>query len=262
MLSEVRDTFVSTQGPIESVDTMQVSQFFDVIAITQKQADMINEKTKDQGQTDFWSKQRTGRLTGSNFYRICHLRESTNKGNTLKDLLNYRPLPPEKQPEQFQWGHEKESSAIELYLKKLKKHKGLEVSKSGLVVNVSWPHLGASPDGIRNCQCCAKRVIEVKSIFAKRSLPPHIAASEYLIKIDGRFHLKTETKWYYQIQGELATTGLQVADLIIYTNKGIMVVEVEFNRDLWEAMLKKLTAFYKDYLVPELLTQKIYKQLS
>ena len=65
-----------------------------------------------------------------------------------------------------------------------------------------------------------------------------------------------ETKWYYQIQGELATTGLLIADLINYTNKGIMIVEVEFNRDFWEAMLKRLTTFHKDYLVPELLTQK------
>lgn len=35
-----------------------------------------------------------------------------------------------------------------------------------------------------------------------------------------------------------------------------MIVEVEFNRDFWEAMLKKLITFYKDYLVSELLTQK------
>lgn len=53
-----------------------------------------------------------------------------------------------------------------------------------------------------------------------------------------------------------------MADLIIYTSKGIMIVEVEFNRDFWEAMLKKLTTFYKDYLVPKLLTWKMYKQLS
>ena len=257
-VSEIRDRFVSECGPIESADAEKVSQFFEEIAVTQKEADMICEKTKNQGQTDFWSKQRTGRLTGSNFYRICHLRENTNKDNILKELLNYHPLPPEKQPEQFRWGHEKENSALDLYLKKLqKKHKGLVICKGGLVVNVSWPHLGASPDGIRHCLCFAKRVIEVKSLFSKRSLPPHIAASEYVHKVNGKYHLKRETKWYYQIQGELATTGLLMADLIIYTNKGIMIVEVEFNRDFWEAMLKKLTTFYKDYLVPELLTQKI-----
>ena len=42
-----------------------------------------------------------------------------------------------------------------------------------------------------------------------------------------------------------------------------MIVEVEFNRDFWEAMLKKLITFYKDYLVSELLTQKkIYTSKS
>ena len=35
-----------------------------------------------------------------------------------------------------------------------------------------------------------------------------------------------------------------------------MIVEVEFNRDFWEAMLKNLITFYKDYLVSELLTRK------
>ena len=99
---------------------------------------MICEKTKNQGLTDFSSKQRTGRLTGSKFYLICQLRENTNKDNILKELLNYHPLPPEKQPEQLRGGHKKENQALDLYLKKLqKKNKGLAICKSGLVVNVS-----------------------------------------------------------------------------------------------------------------------------
>ena len=192
----------------------------------------------------------------------CHLRESTNKDNTLKELLNYCPLPAERTPVQFQWGHDKEQAAIDLYIKKFhKKHQGLCVKNSGLVVNTSWPHLGASPDGIRYCECCGKRVVEIKSLFSKRNLPPHIAASEYITKVNGKYQLKTETRWYYQIQGELATTCLKNADLIIYTNKGILVIEVQFNKEFWEGMLKKLTDFYLRYMIPELLTQKILKKL-
>lgn len=73
--------------------------------------------------------------------------------------------------------------------------------------------------------------------------------------------MKTETIWYYQIQGELATTCLKNADLIIYTDKGILVIEVEFNVEFWKAMLKKLTDFYIGYIIPELLTQKILHKL-
>ncbi|XP_078364153.1 uncharacterized protein LOC144648492 isoform X1 [Oculina patagonica] len=223
-ISDIRDNFVSLHNiqvsDSESVDTQLVSQFFEAISLTQEQADMINEKTKGQGEAEFWSKQRVGRLTASNFYKICHLRESTNKDNTLKELLNYCPLPAERTPVQFQWGHDKEQAAIDLYTKKFhKKHQGLCVKNSGLEVNTSWPHLGASPDGIRYCECCGKRVVEIKSLFSKRNLPPHIAASEYITKVNGKYQLKTETRWYYQIQEELATTCLKNADLIIYTNR-------------------------------------------
>ena len=68
------DLFPNVALPIESA-----SQFFEEIAVTQKQAGMICEKTKNQGQTDFWSKQRTGRLL-LNFSS----REKTNKHNILK----------------------------------------------------------------------------------------------------------------------------------------------------------------------------------
>ena len=265
-ISNIRDNFVSLHNiyisAVESVDPQLVSQFFEAISITQEQADMINEKTKGQGETQLWSKQRVGRITASNFYKICHLREATNKDNTLKELLNYCPLPPERTPVQFQWGHDKEQAAIDLYIRKCqKKHQGLCVSKSGLVINTSWPHLGASPDGIRYCECCGKRVVEIKSLFSKRNLPPHIAASDYIIKVNGKYQLKTETRWHYQIQGELATTCLKNADLIIYTNKGILVIEVEFNMEFWNAMLKKLTDFYIGYMIPELLTQKVLQKL-
>ena len=210
-ISNIRDNFVSLHNiqisAVESVDPQLVSQFFEAISVTQEQAGMINEKTKGQGETQLWSRQTVARITASNFYKICHLRETTNKDNTLKDLLNYCQLPPERTPVQFQWGHDKEQAAIDLYIKKMsKKHQGLCVSKSGLVINTSWPHLGASPDGIRYCECCGKRVVEIKSLFSKRNLPPHIAASEYIIKVNGEYQLKTETRWHYQIQGELATT--------------------------------------------------------
>ena len=246
---EIRDEFISSHSldfpNATSPDNEAISHFFEAITLSQEQAEIIFEKTKTQGETEFWKTHRTGRLTASNFYKICHLRDSTNKDNTLKELLNYCPLPADKQPQQFQWGHEKEKTAIEHYIKKIhKKHKGLCVENSGLVINVLWPHIGASPDGIRYCDCCGRRVVEVKSLFAKRNLPPHIAAAEYITKVNGHYTLNTECRWYYQIQGELATTGCKVADLIIYTNKGILVVEVEFDETFWKAVLQKLTKIY------------------
>ena len=71
-----------------------------------------------------------------------------------------------------------------------------------------------------------KVVVEVKSLYSKRSLMPRIAAAGYLYKENGSYKLKKETCWYYQIQGEMALSKVKNADLIIYTNKGIEVVRV------------------------------------
>ena len=71
------------------------------------------------------------------------MRETTDKTNTVKLLVNYCPL--ENIPEQLGWGHEKEIFALALYFKKLSsKHQELTVVESGLVINQKWLFLGAS----------------------------------------------------------------------------------------------------------------------
>ena len=80
-----------------------------------------------------------------------------------------------------------------------------------------------------------------------------IAAADYIYKEDGIYKLKT--KWNYQIQGEMALPRVKNADLIIYTNKGIMVIDVPFDVKLWEDILVKLNKFYFKFMIPELLTQ-------
>lgn len=172
--------------------------------------------------------------------------------------MGYCPLPAEKQPIQFEWGHEKESAAISLYKKKMeKKHSHLSISQSGLVINPLWPNIGASPDGFRYCRCCGKTAIKVKSLYAKHSLLPHVAAQEFVYKDKEVFCLKKETRWYYQIQGELAVTKLNNADLIVYTKKGIMAVNVKFDQEFWQSILTKLQEFYNAFMIPEILSQEV-----
>ena len=91
---------------------------------------------------------------------------------------------------------------------------------------------------------------------------PHIAAVEYIYKENGTYRLKKETKWNYHIQGEMAFSKVTNADLVIYTNKGILIVEVLFDKYLWEEMLVKLNKFYSKHMIPEILTRRIKKLLS
>ena len=45
-------------------------------------------------------------------------------------------------------------------------------------------------------------------MYAKRNLPPHVAAEENLMLVDGKYEIKKETKWNYQIQGLMGKTGI------------------------------------------------------
>ena len=83
-------------------------------------------------------------------------------------------------------------------LKKQKRnHEKLSIKNSGLIVNTLWPFLGASPDGVRICECCQKKLIEIKSMYAKRNLSPQVAAEEKLVFVGDKYILKKETKWNY-----------------------------------------------------------------
>lgn len=196
------DFNISKEENVQSVDVHSMSdyakvtptvskelavEFLESITLNEGQAEMINKKTVNQSQSQFWFDQRAGRITASSFYTVCHLRERTDRRNTVKHLMNYCPISEDAMPQQLTWGHGKEKQALELYIKKQNKnHKKLSVSKSGLKINTSWPFLGASPDGIRICQCCSKKIIDVKGLYAKRNLPPHVGAEENLILVDGK----------------------------------------------------------------------------
>ena len=136
--------------------------------------------------------------------------------------MNYCPLSGDNTPQQLSWGHDKEVVAVKEYVKKFKlKHKGMEVFHSGLFIDKQHPYLRASPDRLQVCKCCVEILLEVKSILSKRNLPPHIAAASYLQEVDGKYYLRKETFWYYQIQGQLAIAGSTThCYLIIYTLKG------------------------------------------
>ena len=58
------------------------------------------------------------------------------------------------------------------------------MEKSGTHCKHIMALLRASPDGIRICACCQKKLIEVKSMYAKRNLPPHVVAEENLMPVD------------------------------------------------------------------------------
>ena len=77
------------------------------------------------------------------------------------------------------WGCEHEKSAIEAYTNiASEKHEGLTVSPAGLFVDCEHSYIGASPDGVVQCGCCGKGLVEIKCPFCvKDGLPEEEEAS-------------------------------------------------------------------------------------
>ena len=64
--------------------------------------------------------------------------------------MNYCPLSNDNPPQQLVWGHDNEITAVKEYVKKYKsKHRGMEVTDSGLFIDKNHPYLGATPDRIQ-----------------------------------------------------------------------------------------------------------------
>ena len=75
--------------------------------------------------------------------------------------------------------------------------------------------------------------VEAKSLYSKRSLLPHFAAGDNIYKENG-----------------------------VYKLKGIMVIEIGFDENLWHEMLVKLTKCYSKSMILETLTRYIKNHLG
>ena len=55
----------------------------------------------------------------------------------------------------------------------------------------------------------------------------------------------------------MGISGIHATDLVIYKNKGILIVHVKFNAESWEWILDELQLLFGKIMVSELLTGKI-----
>ena len=63
----------------------------------------------------------------------------------------------------LKYGREMEERARENYYALVGPyHSNFAITKTGLHISADYPHLGASPDGIIDCDCCGKGLVEIK----------------------------------------------------------------------------------------------------
>jgi len=118
-----------------------------------------------------------------------------------------------------------------------------------------YPHLGASPDGLVQCDCCpGKGLIEIKCPFAAEDLHPNDLRGKPQLCL-GVSGIITSHAYFTQIQGQLVIADRQYCDLVVWTTVGIAMERVLPDVSFSEKLLTRLTAFYMNYIIPQFIAE-------
>ena len=65
--------------------------------------------------------------------------------------------------------------------------------------------------------------------------------------------MKKSHEYYTQVQMAMGVSGALFCDFVVYTFKGLIVTRTEYDHDYFIAVMKKINAFYRMYMLPKLL---------
>ncbi|XP_028415046.1 uncharacterized protein LOC114538132 [Dendronephthya gigantea] len=190
---------------------------FQKMNISFQQAKLIEEVTKSQSKSSLWFQMRAGRITASKFHQACHTDPASPSLSLVKEVCYGLSFTSKATT----WGCTHENEAVGQYKQIMEQqHKDFTLKESGFVINIDFPHLGASPDRISCCSCHGAGCVEVKCPYClkKSSLTTAVENGEKFCLIKNAANgLKLDKKhpYFYQVQLQLAATKLNFADFVV-----------------------------------------------
>lgn len=243
----------------------QSTAFVAGLSTTPAQREAVSQMTTGQHTNDKWHEMRhlmvTGKKMKSLYTRQKTVERSPNEDVT-KTVQNF--LTPSNRthhhPPAIQYGIEKEEQAKLSYCKIMKKkHRNFNLKETGLVLSSDYGWVGASPDGIRECGCCSDTLVEFKCPFTGKDMDPKAAfllgSVGGAIDCNGLPYIRENHIHYFQIQTGMAVCGLKQCDFVLFTNKGIFMVNIGFNKDFWKSTIRTVQLFYTEQIITTLLLQ-------
>ncbi|XP_065944675.1 uncharacterized protein [Magallana gigas] len=213
----------------------------------------VNEFTKGQSINLMWQYQRKGRLTASNFFKAYHYRGDKADNYIVRSIMGQYNFTSKS----VEYGKINESVAREKYVDHMTCfHPSFKCSETGIFVFKDFPFLAASPDGISECKCCGKGLVEIKCPYSSQNETCQVAMSKNssCAIVNGNYVLKKSisSSYYVQMLGQMAVCKLSYCDFVLYTQKDIYVERVNFSQADWELLFEKLKSFYVQYVLPKL----------
>ena len=180
------------------------------LSVTSQEAQNFEVNTREQAKSPVWFKQRAGRITASKMKAVC----ATDPSHPSQSLISQICYPHLNKftTSATAWGCEHEAVARLAYIEMMKPmHTNFQFRNSGLVVSTQYPYIGASPDGVVECDCCGCGVLEIKCPYCIRESSPDEAPYLY----NGK--LSEKHRYYYQVQTQLLVCSASYADFVVVT---------------------------------------------
>ena len=154
----------------------------------------------------------------------------------------------------YRWGCQHEKDAIDAFSRiATSSHTNLQVSSSGFCISSKYPFIGASPDGIVTCNCCRKRVLEVKCPFScKSNLPDEEKENFFMTKENGNWTLKRNHLYYFQVQIQMEVCKVLQCEFVVWTEGGVSVESIPVDTEFLESVIEHVTGFFKYGILPEI----------
>ena len=223
---------------------------------------MTFQDLRQQG--DEWRRHKIGRITASSF-ATAHNFDCAEGPSEERDMVNSIVLGTSASgsASPLKYGTDNKENAKALYLKNPhthKKPKSVRLTECGLFLDKENPLIGASPNWLVTCDCCADGVLQVKCCYKHRDIAPR-----EIPRADSKYHLiynkqkklalDSRSYWHYQVVGLLGVTEMSYCDLVVYTDKGIAIVRVPGDADLYDAVEEESGYIYEEWILPDLTKQ-------
>lgn len=223
-------------------------------SITVQTSDELEEKTREQSNSDNWLYERSKRISSTMFKDVAERRKTTLSAKLVKRIV-YREKISTKAME---YGRANESIAIQAY----ENFKGVTVKRCGLFVDPKNPFLCTSPDGLVGTE----GLVEIKCPHSAKdsdSLADVCKTKQIGLKVndDGSLYLQKSHKYFYQIQGQLSITNRSWCDLFFWSPKDVCCIRVNRDQIFWDRIVPKMKQFYMECCLPEILDSRLRRKL-
>ena len=238
-----------------------ISAFKESLKVTEYDIQCIEKNTREQRHSPLWHSARRYRITASLFGAVLSRKEKTPPDNLVLRIL---------QPKNFtsaatSYGIAMEPVAVRAYItyQESNGHSNIAVTPCGFHISSTSPFLGASPDGaIYDPSTVAQPFgfLEIKCPYSARDLTPAnaCALTGFCCALDtanGQLKLKKNHHYFVQVQGQMAIGGRPWCDFVVFTGQGVSVERIFYDEQFWnETLLPKLTSFYDNCVVPEIVS--------